>query len=177
MIGSIISGVAGLAQGVMGAVKARKARKREADRMNQEKAEMRQDFNRDYYQDLTQRADMQYLLNQQWEADREAIRRARATNVVAGGTTESEMASKNAAAKGMTNTLGRIASISQQAKQGAINNLNAMRRQQSQQQSQANNFAMQQGANAMGAGFGQMASAVGALGDTLFAKKDKPAQS
>jgi hypothetical protein len=173
MIGSILSGVAGLAGTVYGAISSANARRKEQKRLAQSRSEALTQFNRDYYQDLTQRADVQYLLNQQREQNRDDITRARQTAVVAGSNAASEALAKNAAAKSMSQTLGKAASMSQQAKLNAVAQYNAALNRANAQQSTFNQQDAQSGANMMGSGFSTLGNGISSLSDYILQQKAK----
>lgn len=165
---SIALGIASLAAGIggsiYGGISSANQRKKEQRRLEQEQRADRADFTRDYYQDMTQRADMQYLLNQQREQLMEANRAARRTGVVAGGTTAREAVSKDAATRSMANTMARIGAMSQQQKQAAQNAYKASRGRYNAQMNQLT----QQGAN-QGAVLQQTAGQIVAAAPRLFA--------
>lgn len=127
MIGAIISAVAGLGSMVYGGIKSAQANKKAKAVLERQEQEARMNFNRDYYADLTQRADMRYLLNKQREQLNEANRIARQRNIVAGGTTEAEAVAKEKANKALAESTARIGALSQQQKQAAVNNYNQAR--------------------------------------------------
>lgn len=145
MILSAITAAAGLASSIFGGIKAAQANKRERQRLAQEEAENRAIYNRDYYQDMVHRADMQYLLNKQREQAEDAANRARRTNVVAGATTATEATQKEANRRGLTETMARIGAMSQQQKQNAQANFNAARARTSAQRSALNQNDAAQG--------------------------------
>lgn len=134
---------AGIGGSIFGGISSAKERRRERRRQEQELREARTEFARDYYQDMTQRADMQYLLTRQREQLMEANRAARRTGVVAGGSTAREAVAKDAAIGGMAQTMGRIGAMSQQQKQAAQNAYRSARSRYSANMSQL----AQQGAN------------------------------
>lgn len=127
MVGAIISAAAGLGSMVYGGIKSAQNAKKAKQQLERQEQEARLNFNRDYYADLTQRADMRYLLNKQREQLTEANTAARQRNVVAGGTTEAEAVAKQASNKALAESTARIGALSQQQKQAAVANYNAMR--------------------------------------------------
>ena len=145
MILSAITAAAGLASSIFGGIKSAQANKRERKQLAQEEAENRAIYNRDYYQDMVHRADMQYLLNKQREQSEDAAERARRTNVVAGATTATEAVQKEANRKGLTETMARIGAMSQQQKQNAQANFNAARVRTNARRSAANQNDAAQG--------------------------------
>lgn len=127
MVGAIISAAAGVGSMVYGGIKSAQNAKKAKQQLERQEQEARLNFNRDYYADLTQRADMRYLLNKQREQLTEANTAARQRNVVAGGTTEAEAVAKKASNKALAESTARIGALSQQQKQAAVANYNAMR--------------------------------------------------
>ncbi|MEE0974131.1 MAG: hypothetical protein UH853_00290 [Muribaculaceae bacterium] len=127
MVGAIISAAAGVGAMVYGGIKSAQNAKKAKQQLERQEQEARLNFNRDYYADLTQRADMRYLLNKQREQLTEANTAARQRNVVAGGTTEAEAVAKKTSNKALAESTARIGALSQQQKQAAVANYNAMR--------------------------------------------------
>lgn len=127
MVGAIISAAAGLGSMVYGGIKSAQNAKKAKQQLERQEQEARLNFNRDYYADLTQRADMRYLLNKQREQLTEANTAARQRNIVAGGTTEAEAVAKQASNKALAESTARIGALSQQQKQAAVTNYNALR--------------------------------------------------
>ena len=127
MVGAIISAAAGVGSMVYGGIKSAQNAKKAKQQLERQEQEARLNFNRDYYADLTQRADMRYLLNKQREQLNEANTAARQRNIVAGGTTEAEAVAKKASNKALAESTARIGALSQQQKQAAVANYNAMR--------------------------------------------------
>ena len=127
MVGAIISAAAGLGSMVYGGLQSARNTKRAKEQLKRQEQDALMAFNRDYYADLTQRADMRYLLNKQREQLTEANTAARQRNIVAGGTTEAEAVAKQASNKALAESTARIGALSQQQKQAAVANYNAMR--------------------------------------------------
>lgn len=127
MVGAIISAAAGLGSMVYGGLQSARNTKKAKEQLKRQEQDALMAFNRDYYADLTQRADMRYLLNKQREQLTEANTAARQRNIVAGGTTEAEAVAKQASNKALAESTARIGALSQQQKQAAVANYNAMR--------------------------------------------------
>ena len=127
MVGAIISAAAGVGSMVYGGLQSARNTKKAKEQLKRQEQDALMAFNRDYYADLTQRADMRYLLNKQREQLTEANTAARQRNVVAGGTTEAEAVAKKASNKALAESTARIGALSQQQKQAAVANYNAMR--------------------------------------------------
>lgn len=127
MVGAIISAAAGLGSMVYGGLQSARNTKKAKEQLKRQEQDALMAFNRDYYADLTQRADMRYLLNKQREQLNEANTAARQRNIVAGGTTEAEAVAKKASNKALAESTARIGALSQQQKQAAVANYNTMR--------------------------------------------------
>ena len=107
-IGAIAGGL-GLATSVICGINAGKARKRQQQALNAEKEVVENNFNKDYYQDYTQRSDNQALLknlkdNLMQNSKAEAGRAA-----VTGATPEAVAAAKQQASDTLANATGQIA--------------------------------------------------------------------
>lgn len=110
-------------------------------------------------EDYMQRSDVQNVLRKQRELLNEQYQRARATNIVAGGTDESLALQQQAANEAMGDTMANIAANAASYKEGVENQYRAQDAALNQQQigvEQANAQAIAQAA-------GQMGSAVGGL--------------
>ena len=162
MIGTIIGLATSAAGSIWGAVSsARKSREAQAVLDRQHTAN--QDwYNREYNTDYTQRADVQRILTKQRDLLSEAYKRARATNVVAGGSDNSLAMLQNSANQSLADTISSVASSGQTYK----DNINSQRLAESNQYAQgvANvlNGQAQQDAQAAGqvtkAGAGMMSA-------------------
>lgn len=116
----MVSAAMGTAQGIMGAVQSKKQRKKMRKLMASRRADAKSRFAHDYYQDLTQRSDMQYLIGKMRDRNRENIQRARNTSVVAGKSTEAEATSKTQGNKAIADATAQIGRMNQQNKQQAL---------------------------------------------------------
>jgi hypothetical protein len=163
MVGSIISaGIGGALQigsAIYGAAKTselnKQAQQELSNRRNENKAWYEQKMNEDYMM----RSDVQNVLRKQRELLNEQYQRARATNIVAGGTDEALALQQQAANKTMGDTMADIAANASEHK----DNIEAQYRQQeanlSQQQQQV--YANQAAQTSQAAS--QAASAGGSL--------------
>jgi hypothetical protein len=165
MVGAIISAAAGLGSMVYGGIKSAQNAKKAKQQLERQEQEARLNFNRDYYADLTQRADMRYLLNKQREQLNEANTAARQRNVVAGGTTEAEAVAKQASNKALAESTARIGALSQQQKQAAVANYNAMRQGINAGYTNIYNQQAANAANLATSGAGMIVSGVSGLAD------------
>lgn len=165
MVGAIISAAAGVGSMVYGGIKSAQNAKKAKQQLERQEQEARLNFNRDYYADLTQRADMRYLLNKQREQLNEANTAARQRNIVAGGTTEAEAVAKKASNKALAESTARIGALSQQQKQAAVANYNAMRQGINAGYTNMYNQQAANAANLATTGAGMIVSGVSGLAD------------
>lgn len=111
-----LSSAIGLATTAVGSIWGAIDSKRKADKAmaneNARHANADAYYNRELGQDYIQRADIQSLLSKQRELLAEQYKRARATNVVGGGTDESEALQKQLANQALAQTMSSIASTS-----------------------------------------------------------------
>lgn len=85
MIGSIVGGALKIGSSIFGGISASKAAKRARERVEQQKRENEDWFNRRYNEDATQRADAQRLLTRTAEAIKERNKAAAGRSAVMGG--------------------------------------------------------------------------------------------
>lgn len=166
MLAAIIAGAAALGSSAFGAIQSANANRKQRALNRKQMRQARTDFNRDYYADLTQRADMRRNLRIQQEQLQEANTTARQRNVVAGGTTEAEAVAKKATNKALADSVSRIGAMSQEQKNRAIANYNDARGKANASTSAMYQLSAQQGANLMQSGGNVLASAIGSLGTT-----------
>jgi hypothetical protein len=150
---------------VYGGIKSAQNAKKAKQQLERQEQEARLNFNRDYYADLTQRADMRYLLNKQREQLNEANTAARQRNIVAGGTTEAEAVAKQASNKALAESTARIGALSQQQKQAAVANYNALRQGINAGYTNMYNQQAANAANLATTGAGMIVSGVSGLAD------------
>lgn len=163
MVGAIISAATGLASGIAGGIASAKARKKQRKELQRQSALARRDYDKDYYQGINHRSDIQYLLNQQREDMRENVNKARGRAVVTGATSNAEAAAQNAATKSMAETMGRIASMSQSQKNAATRNYANARNRIFNNQYQYDALSAQQGANMLQSGINMIGKAARAF--------------
>lgn len=112
MLGAITAGL-GLATSVggsiWGAIESSKAGQKTRDLITQQKDENKKWYEQQMNEDYLQRSDAQNVLRKQRELLNEQYRRARATNLVAGGTDESLAMQQQAANETMGETMASIA--------------------------------------------------------------------
>ena len=174
LVAAIIAGAAALASSAFGAIQSANANRKQRASNRKQMRQARTDFNRDYYADLTQRADMRRNLRIQQEQLQEANTTARQRNVVAGGTTEAEAVAKKATNKALADSVSRIGAMSQEQKNRAIANYNDARGKANASTSAMHQLSAQQGANLMQSGGNILASAIGSLGTTKATPQATP---
>lgn len=109
-IASAVGAAASLASSIYGAVKSSQANRKAENLIQAQRDENKRWYNQQMAEDYTQRSDSQAILKKQREMLDEQYKRARATNVVAGGTDESLALQQQAANKSLSDTATNIAS-------------------------------------------------------------------
>jgi hypothetical protein len=109
MVGAIIGAAAQIGSSIYGAVKSSQANKKAQQMIQNQRDENQRWYDQKMAEDYTQRSDVQNVLRKQRELLDEQYQRARATNVVAGGTDESLALQQQAANKTMGDTMADIA--------------------------------------------------------------------
>jgi len=159
-----LSAAGALAGAIGGAVRSAQFGEQSRKLIQDQRNENRRWYDRRMAEDYTMRSDAQALLKRQRELLDEQYKRAKATNVVAGGTDESLALQKQAANKSLSDTMTNIAANASAHK----DNIEAQYRAQDAalNQQQAADLK-QQSANAAQAG-GQMANAgLNLMGNTI----------
>lgn len=160
-----IGGVAALGSAIYGGIKSANANNKARDLIANQRKDNRDWYNLRMSQDYTQRADVQAAIKRQRELLNEQYERARATNVVAGGTDEALALQQQAANQSLSQTMTDIAAqagsykdnVEQQYRQqdAALNQQEVQSYQQQAQQ------AAQAGSQGVNAGLGLMGNAIG----------------
>ena len=143
MIGSIIGAGLSAAGSIYGNMKSAQAMGEVMDNLNARKSQNQAWYDKNYYEDATQRADAQHLLQQTEEAIRNRKRQSQAAAAVTGATQESQAMDNAANAQAMADAMTQIALSGQQrkdsverqyqAKQKALDDeMNKMRMQKAQ---------------------------------------------
>lgn len=159
MVGSIIGAAAQIGSSIYGAIKSSQANKRAEKLLQNQRDENQKWYDQKMAEDYTQRTDVQNILRKQRELLQEQYQRARATNVVAGGTDESIALQKAAANEAMGETMATIASQASDYKDSIEEQYRAKDDALNQQQ-----IANEQNrANAIAKAAGQVGSAVSGL--------------
>ena len=167
MVAGIVSaGIGGLMQlgsSIYGSVASAKQNKEAQRELEARRAENRRWYEQKMNEDYTMRSDVQNVLRKQRELLQEQYQRARATNVVAGGTDESLALQQQAANKVMGDTMADIAANATAHKDAVESDYRAHEAALSQQQqniyagqaqatAQAASQAANAGASLLGAG-------------------------
>lgn len=121
MVGAIVGAAAQVGSSIYGAIKSSQANQRAMDILKAQKDENKKWYEERMGEDYTQRSDVQNVLRKQRELLSEQYKRARATNVVAGGTDESLAMQQQAANEIMGDTMGNIAAQAESYKEGVEN--------------------------------------------------------
>lgn len=159
MVGALIGAAAQVGSSIYGAVKSSQANKRARALLQNQRDENQKWYEQRMAEDYTQRADAQNILRKQRELLDEQYKRARATNIVAGGTDESLALQQANANDIMGETMSDIAAQASGYK-------DAVEQQYRSQDSALNQQQIaieQQQADNIADAAGQMGSAVGGL--------------
>lgn len=159
MVGTIIGAAAQIGSSIYGAVKSSQANKKARQMIQNQRDENQKWYDQKMAEDYTQRPDAQNILRKQRELLQDQYQRARATNIVAGGTDESLALQQAAANETMGDTMAEIASQASAYKEGVEEQYRANDAALNQQM-----VGVEQGqANAIAQAAGQMGSAVSGL--------------
>lgn len=159
MVGQIIGAATQIGASVYGAIKSSEANKRAQQMLQNQKDENQKWYDQKMAEDYMQRSDVQNVLRKQRELLQEQYKRARATNIVAGGTDESLALQQQAANEAMGDTMANIAAQASSYKEGVENQYRAQDAALTGQQI-ANEQAK---AQSIAAAAGQVGSAVSGL--------------
>ena len=118
MVGAILGTAAQVGSSIYGAIKSSQANKRAEQFLQNQRDENQKWYNQKMAEDYTQRTDVQNVLRKQRELLQEQYQRARATNIVAGGTDESLALQQAAANDAMGDTMADIADNAASYKEG-----------------------------------------------------------
>lgn len=172
MVGAIIGAAAQIGSSIYGAVKSSQANKRAQAMIQNQRDENQKWYDQKMAGDYTQRSDVQNILRKQRDLLNEQYQRARATNIVAGGTDESLALQQQAANEAMGDTIADIAANASNYKDSIENQYRAQDAALNQQQigvEQANAQAIAQAAGQMGSAVGGLVT--GGVTDTITKKK------
>lgn len=176
MVGQILGAVAQIGSSIYGAVKSSQANKRAQQMIQNQRDENRRWYDQKMSEDYLQRSEVQNVLRKQRELLDEQYKRARATNLVAGGTDESLALQQQAANQTMADTTANIAANASAYKDSIESQFRAQDAALNQQQvgvEQANAQSIAQAAGQMGSAVGGLMN--GAVGEKMDAavKKNK----
>ncbi len=160
-----IGGVAALGSAIYGGIKSAKANNKARDLVQQQRRDNKAWYNVRMAQDYTQRADVQAAIKRQRELLNEQYQRARATNVVAGGTDEALALQQQAANKSLSDTMTDVAAQGAAYKDNVEQQYRAqdaaLNQQQAQSYQQQAAQAAQAASQGVNAGMGLMGNALG----------------
>lgn len=159
MVGTLIGAAAQVGSSIYGAIKSSQANKRAEKLLQNQRDENQKWYDQKMSEDYSQRTDVQNVLRKQRELLNEQYQRARATNVVAGGTDESLALQQQAANDAMGDTMADIAANADTYKEGVENQYRTQDAALNQQQIANEQNRAQTIANAAG----QVGSAVSGL--------------
>lgn len=159
MVGALIGAGLQIGSAIYGGIKSSQANKRAMDMIQNQRAENKKWYDQKMAEDYMQRSDVQNVLRKQRELLKEQYQRARATNIVAGGTDESLALQQQAANEAMGDTMADIAANASAYKDSIEQQYRAQDAALNQQI-----IGVEQGnAQAIAQAAGQMGSAVGGL--------------
>lgn len=159
MVGTLIGAAAQVGSSIYGAIKSSQANKRAEKLLQNQRDENQKWYDQKMSEDYSQRTDVQNVLRKQRELLQDQYKRARATNVVAGGTDESLALQQQAANDAMGETMADIAANADTYKEGVENQYRTQDAALNQQQIANEQNRAQTIANAAG----QVGSAVSGL--------------
>jgi hypothetical protein len=159
MVGTLIGAAAQVGSSIYGAIKSSQANKRAEKLLQNQRDENQKWYDQKMSEDYSQRTDVQNVLRKQRELLQDQYKRARATNVVAGGTDESLALQQQAANDAMGDTMADIAANADTYKEGVENQYRTQDAALNQQQIANEQNRAQTIANAAG----QVGSAVSGL--------------
>lgn len=173
MIGSLIGAGLGIASSIFGGLKASEAAKKAKENNERMQRENQNWYDRNYYEDPTQRADAQRILTMTAERIRERNKAAEGRAAVAGGTEESVAATKEANAKALADAASEIAARGEARKDSIeqrymANKQNLVNQESAIEQNRATNIAKA----TQGAGVAAMKAGMAA--DSFFGGQATP---
>ena len=159
MVGQILGAAAQIGSSIYGAIKSSQANKKAEKLLQNQRDENQKWYTQKMNEDYLQRSDVQNVLRKQRELLDEQYKRARATNIVAGGTDESLALQQQAANEALGDTMADIAANASSYKEGIENQYRAQDAALNQQQ-----IGIEQAkANSIAQAAGQVGSAVSGL--------------
>lgn len=153
---SIAGGVTALTGAIYGGIASANYNKKARKLIQNQRDENKQWYNTKMAEDYTQRSDVQAAIKRQRELLDEQYKRAKATNVVAGGTDEALALQKQAANNSLSDTMTDVAGQASDYKEGVENAYRhqdaALNQQQAQTYQQQAAAVAQAGGQAVNAG-------------------------
>lgn len=125
MVGSLIGGGLKVAGSIFGGIKAAQAAKKQRNLLKKQQADNNNYLARKYYEDATQRADAQAVINSMKDSLASAARNQAGTNAVMGASNEVVAAQKQAASNAIADTMQSINAAAVQNKDTLENNVRA----------------------------------------------------
>lgn len=153
MVGQILGAATQVGASIYGAIKSSQANKRAQKLLQNQRDENQKWYDQKMSEDYMQRSDVQNILRKQRDLLDEQYKRARATNLVAGGTDESLALQQQAANQTMADTMGNIAAQASSYKDSVEQQYRAQDAALNQQQigvEQANAKAIAEAASQVG---------------------------
>lgn len=176
MVGQIIGAAAQVGSSIYGAIKSSQANKRAEEMIQNQRDENKKWYDAKMAEDYTQRSEVQNILRKQRELLNEQYQRARATNIVAGGTDESLALQQQAANEAMGDTTADIAANASNYKDSVENQFWAQDAALNQQQisvEQAKAQFIAQAADQVGSAVSGLVTGVSGDADVPSAKTPK----
>lgn len=167
ILSSIIGGIGALGSAIYGAVASSKANNRARQLIQQQRDDNKRWYETKMNQDYTLRTDVQNAINRQRELLDEQYKRAKATNVVSGGSEESVALQKEAANKSLADTTADIAAAGANYKDSVEQQYRAQDAALNQQQVQS---YQQQAAQTAAAASQAVNAGLGLVGQGLIKK-------
>ena len=125
MVGSLIGGGLKVAGSIYGGIKAAQAARQQRNLLKKQQADNNNYLARKYYEDATQRADAQAVINSMKESLASANRNQAGTNAVMGASNEVVAAQKQAASNAIADTMQSINAAAVQNKDNLEANVRA----------------------------------------------------
>lgn len=169
MVGQLLATAAQVGTSIYGAIKSSQANKKAEAMLQNQRDENKKWYDQKMAEDYMQRSDVQNILRKQRELLNEQYQRARATNIVAGGTDESLALQQQAANEVMGDTIANIAANASNYKDSVEEQYRAQDAALSQQQIGVEQAKAQSIAQAAG----QVGSAVSGLMTGATGEKNK----
>lgn len=169
MWGSIISSAVGLGSQIFGGIQAARQRRKIKDRIDEQRAENQNWYDRRYNEDATQRADAQRLLSMTEETIRQQNRNTAGTQAVMGGTNASVAAAKAQNNNAIADAASRIAAAGEARKDRVEDSYRSRNQELDDQLTSLDNSkmsALSQATQAAGATLGSVGSSIDDWFDT-----------